>query len=85
MYDAEANSKAGLHDPTGEAQFEVFTADQYPDLKLAPGWWWDLPACRNDTSTTPRIGGAYQYANGPFETSAQAFEHAMKDDGDLTN
>ncbi len=84
MFDKHADARAGLHDPTGEAEFEVFTAAQYPDLKLSEGWYWDLPECRVDNAEHPRIKGAYQYANGPFATSTQAYDHAMNDDSEPT-
>jgi hypothetical protein len=79
MYDKDADAMAGLHNPTGLAEFEVFTAAQYPDLNLEQGWYWDLPECRVDDATHPRISGVYQYANGPFETSIQAYDNAMKE------
>jgi len=85
MYDANADARAGPHNPTGLAEFEVFRASDHPDLHLGPGWYWDLPINRIDCPTTPRIDGRYMYANGPFDTSTQAYDHAMKDDGDLTN
>lgn len=87
MYDPTADARAGLHNPTGEpgCEFEVFRANDHPDLGLPEGWWWDLPQTRADTATTPRIDGMHQYANGPFPTSTAAFEHAMRNDGGMMN
>lgn len=81
-YDPNADSKAGLHDPTGEAEFEIFRSSDHPGLKLEPGWWWDDPQCREDTPVHPRIDGSYVYANGPFDSSTAAYDHAMTNDGD---
>jgi hypothetical protein len=64
-------------------KFEVFRASDHPDLKLSEGWWWDLPECRSDTPAHPRIDGAYQYGNGPFGTSAAAYDHAMTIEGNV--
>src|SRR6266436_672960 len=66
MYDRNATEKAGLHDLPGAAEFEVYRGSDYPDLGLSEGWYWDIPECRVDCPTTPRIDGRYAYANGPY-------------------
>jgi hypothetical protein len=80
MYDKDADARAGLHNPTGIAEFEVFAAARYPELKLKEGWYWDLPERRVD-----RVDGGYMYANGPFDTSGEAYDHAMQDHSDTLN
>jgi hypothetical protein len=81
MYDPNAAEMQGKHLIEG-VEFEVFRASDHPDLKLPQGWWWDIPLCRTDTPIHPRLDGEYRYANGPFDTSAAAYDHAMTNDGD---
>ena len=85
MYDRNATEKAGLHDLPGAAEFEVYRGSDYPDLGLSEGWYWDIPECRVDCPTTPRIDGRYAYANGPYPTSGEAYAAAMHNDGDALN
>jgi hypothetical protein len=65
------NVKGWVHDPSGEAPFEVFRADKYPHLGLgyAPGWYWECTHYLHD-SLQPF---------GPFKTSHQAYEHATSE------
>jgi hypothetical protein len=66
-YEPNANEKQGTHDPTGDAEFEVFRTSDYPDLNLwTEGWWWDLTPISSCSK-----------ALGPFDTSTQAYDHAM--------
>ena len=76
MFDEQASDKRGFHNPCGEAKFEIFSADQYPDLRLEKGWYWDTPGDRVQKDGN----GAYAYAVGPFNTSDEAYDDAMRDD-----
>jgi hypothetical protein len=78
MFDERAIDKRGFHNPCGEAEFEVFSADQYPDLKLEAGWYWDTPGDRVERDED----GSYAYAVGPFNTSAEAYNDAIRDDSE---
>jgi hypothetical protein len=79
MYDKDAEVRAGFHSPTTTAEFQVFRSSDFPELGLPEGWYWDFPKYRAYTPTTRRIKAVYLYANGPFNTSVEAYDHAMSE------
>jgi hypothetical protein len=76
-------TRRGLKRKEGAIGVDRAQTDE-PDLRLAEGWWWDLPTCRIDCDTTPREPDeSYVYRDGPYRIGEAAYAAAMANDGGL--